>query len=83
VTPTGRHGKAWAIRRIAGEYGVPLEKAVYVGDSRWDLEAMRIVGYPIAFGDECPLLDDVSLCRVHDMEELKRAILRIESEGTC
>jgi len=83
VTPTGRHGKAWAVRRIAGEYGIPLERAVYVGDSKWDLDAMRIVGYPVAFGDECPLLSGVALCRVHDMGELREAILRIEGEGSC
>ncbi len=82
VTPAGRHGKAWAVRRIAGEYGVPLSRAVYVGDSKWDAEAMKAVAYPIAFGDECEVLRRISLCIVKSMEELWDALLAIE-EGTC
>lgn len=83
VTPTGPRGKAWAVKRIAGEYGVDLGEAVFVGDSKWDAEAMRVVGYPIAFGEECPPLDEVALCRVRSMGELRRAIERVEQTGTC
>ncbi|MEB3816428.1 MAG: HAD-IB family phosphatase [Desulfurococcales archaeon] len=82
ITPTGKRGKAWALKRIAGEYGVSLNEAVYVGDSRWDKEAMSVVAYPIAFGDECPELDEVALCRVRSMPELREAIELIE-KGAC
>jgi phosphoserine phosphatase len=83
VTPTGPRGKAWAIRRIAGEYGVSLEESVFVGDSKWDAEAMRAVRYPIAFGEECRELDKVALCRVASMEELRRRLEEIEETGGC
>ncbi len=83
ITPTGPRGKAWAMRRIAGEYGVSLGEAVFVGDSRWDMDAMRAVRYPIAFGRDCKELDAVAICRVASMEELRERLAVLGETGRC
>jgi hydroxymethylpyrimidine pyrophosphatase-like HAD family hydrolase len=46
--------KGTAIRRVAAEYGVPLQDVMYVGDSGNDLSALGIVGHPIAMGNADP-----------------------------
>ena len=76
--------KHLAVKRVAGEYGVPLENVMFVGDSKWDREAMRIVGYPVIYGD----CDDRSLleaakCRIRSLDELPRLIEHIERTGGC
>ncbi|GGK20001.1 hypothetical protein GCM10008955_11770 [Deinococcus malanensis] len=43
--------KGSAIRRIAAEYGVPLVRAMMVGDGENDVSAMRVVGHPVAMGN--------------------------------
>ena len=43
--------KAAAVRAVAREYGVPLERVMMVGDGGNDLQVMRIVGFPVAMGN--------------------------------
>lgn len=43
--------KAAAVRAVAAEYGIPLERVMMVGDGGNDLQAMRIVGFPVAMGN--------------------------------
>jgi len=47
-------GKAAAVRTIATEYGVPLERVMMVGDGANDVEVMGIVGHPVAMGNAEP-----------------------------
>jgi Cof subfamily protein (haloacid dehalogenase superfamily) len=47
-------GKAAAVRTVAAEYGVPLERVMMVGDGANDVEVMGIVGHPVAMGNAEP-----------------------------
>lgn len=76
--------KHLAVKRIAGEYGIPLENVMYVGDSKWDLEAMRIVGYPVIYGDcDHDGLVRVARCRIYSLRELPPLIETVEETGGC
>lgn len=46
--------KAGAVRLVAREYGVPVERVMMVGDGANDAAAMRAVGYPVAMGNAEP-----------------------------
>ncbi|HEX6041592.1 Cof-type HAD-IIB family hydrolase [Longimicrobium sp.] len=46
--------KATAVRSVAAEYGVPLERVMMVGDGANDLEVMQTVGTPVAMGNAEP-----------------------------
>lgn len=46
--------KGSGIARIAAQYGVPLERTMMVGDGHNDVEAMKVVGYPVAMGNADP-----------------------------
>jgi hypothetical protein len=50
ITATGVD-KTRAVRVIADEYDVPLERVMFVGDGNNDLGAMRVVGYPVAMAN--------------------------------
>ena len=50
VTPAGVD-KGEAVRAVAREYGVPLERVMMVGDGANDVPAMRIVGAAVAMGN--------------------------------
>lgn len=75
--------KTRAVRRILSEYGIPGENAMFVGDSRWDASAMRIVGYPVAYGDKCSVLDGIVKCRVRRLSEVVSLVDEIEKTGDC
>jgi phosphoserine phosphatase len=76
--------KHYAVKRVAGEYGIPLENVMFVGDSRWDKEAMAIVGYPVIYGDcEHSDLLNVAKCRITSLRELPDLIMHIEAHGDC
>ena len=75
--------KTRAVKRILGEYGIPPEKAMFVGDSRWDATAMKLVGYPVAYGDTCPYLENVVKCRVKRLLEVVELVDEIEKLGDC
>lgn len=55
--------KAAAVRTVAAEYGVPLERVMMVGDGANDVEAMGIVGHPVAMGNAEPQV--LALARHH------------------
>lgn len=50
----GGVSKGSAIRRIAKEYGVPIERSMMVGDGENDVSALKVVGYPVAMGNADP-----------------------------
>ena len=50
ITPIGVD-KGEAVRVVAREYGVPLERVMMVGDGANDVPAMRIVGAAVAMGN--------------------------------
>jgi hydroxymethylpyrimidine pyrophosphatase-like HAD family hydrolase len=50
VTPAGVD-KGAAVRAVAREYGLPLERVMMVGDGANDVPAMRIVGAPVAMAN--------------------------------
>ncbi|MCE4613737.1 MAG: HAD-IB family phosphatase [Desulfurococcales archaeon] len=44
--------KSRAVKEVAEKFGVALEETMFVGDSKWDLPALRIVGHPVLFLNE-------------------------------
>ena len=84
VTPgRGPRSKGALARRLAQLYGADLSETAFVGDSRWDRDAMEAVGHPIAYGDSCPELDGIAECRVLDMKGLREALADIMERGSC
>lgn len=55
--------KAAAVRTVAAEYGVPLERVMMVGDGANDVEVMGVVGHPVAMGNAEP--EVTALARHH------------------
>lgn len=53
MTPEGVD-KGTAVKALAAEYGLPLERLMYVGDGLNDIPAMRLVGRPVAMGNAEP-----------------------------
>ncbi len=42
------------LKAISSELGIPLNNFMYVGDTIWDLCALRVVGYPVVINcEEC------------------------------
>ena len=54
-----RAGKATALRRFAGEYGIPLEACVAVGDGANDIDMLGAAGMGVAFNAK-PALKEVA-----------------------
>jgi len=52
--------KKQAIQKYCSEKGYNLEKVVFVGNDTNDLEAMKIVGYPVAPSDACAQIIEIS-----------------------
>lgn len=75
--------KSRIVKRILAEYNVPGENAMFVGDSRWDASAMKVVGYPVAYGDKCGVLDRIVRCRIRRLGEVIPLIDEIEKTGDC
>jgi len=46
--------KGVAVRAVAEAYGVPLARAMFVGDGQNDVSAMRVVGHAVAMGNAEP-----------------------------
>lgn len=53
ITPEGVD-KGSAVRAVAREYGIPLERVMLVGDGANDAVAMQVVGHPVAMGNAEP-----------------------------
>ncbi|MBK8482683.1 MAG: HAD family phosphatase [Proteobacteria bacterium] len=58
-------GKAQALRQIARQMAVPLERTVFVGDHLNDLEVMRAAGLAIAFEPKHPSVSAIADAEVH------------------
>jgi phosphoserine phosphatase len=54
-----RAGKAKVLRRFAGEYGIPLEQCVAVGDGANDIDMLSAAGMGVAFNAK-PALREVA-----------------------
>lgn len=61
--------KAGAVRTIAAEYGVTLDRVMYVGDARNDVPAMRIVGRAVAMGNAEPEAREAAHVTVAPVDE--------------
>lgn len=59
VTATGVN-KGSAVRAMAGEYDIPLDRVMFVGDGQNDLEALRTVGFAVAMGNAEPAVRRVA-----------------------
>jgi hypothetical protein len=67
VTPEGVD-KGAAVRAVAGEYGVPLDRVMMVGDGANDVPVMQIVGAPVAMGNAEPAARDAARYHVGDVD---------------
>jgi Cof subfamily protein (haloacid dehalogenase superfamily) len=67
VTPVGVD-KGEAVRAVAREYGVPLERVMMVGDGANDVPVMRIVGASVAMGNAEPAALEAARHRVSDVD---------------
>jgi Cof subfamily protein (haloacid dehalogenase superfamily) len=70
LTPVGVD-KGSAVRAVAREYGLPLERVMVVGDGANDAAAMRIVGWPVAMGNAEPEVRAVA----------RHAVAHVDEEG--
>jgi 3-deoxy-D-manno-octulosonate 8-phosphate phosphatase (KDO 8-P phosphatase) len=50
-THTGSKNKVADVLEILGEAGVDKDEVAFMGDDLGDLEAMKLVGFPVAVGD--------------------------------
>jgi phosphoserine phosphatase len=57
--------------------GISSEETIYVGDSIWDISAMKNVGYPVQFGDD-NLLSNVAKYKINNLKEICDLIYKIE-----
>ena len=67
VTPDGVD-KGEAVRVVAREYGVPLERVMMVGDGANDVPVMRIVGAAVAMGNAEPAALEAAHHHVGDVD---------------
>lgn len=68
--------KAPVVKRLSWELGVDPREAVFVGDSRWDASAMKVVCCGIAVGND-PELARVAMFRVKSVSEVKEILERL------
>lgn len=71
-----------AARLIMATMGVEAKSTMYVGDSKWDGSAMRLVEHSVAYGDRGDL-QGVARYRVTSLLELRELIECIESSRDC
>lgn len=67
VTPLGVD-KGEAVRAVAREYGIPLERVMMVGDGANDVPAMRIVGAAVAMSNGEPAAREAARHHVGDVD---------------
>ena len=68
MTPDGV-SKAAAVRAVAAGYGVPLDEVMFVGDGWNDIDAMRIIGHPVAMANAEPEVRTVARTMVADVDD--------------
>jgi len=56
----GRHNKAIIIRGLCSELGISTSETIFIGDSEYDIEAFKEVGFSIAFNSKCEELKKVA-----------------------
>lgn len=61
--------KGSAIRRIAENYGIALERTMMVGDGSNDLRALAVVGHPVAMGNAEDVVKAASRYQVGHVDE--------------
>ncbi|WP_261663800.1 Cof-type HAD-IIB family hydrolase [Deinococcus sp. Marseille-Q6407] len=61
--------KGSAIRRIAETYGLSLERSMMVGDGENDLQAMAVVGHPVAMGNAEPVVKAAARHQVSHVDQ--------------
>lgn len=62
--------------------GAEPQSTMYVGDSKWDRYAMRLVAYPVAYRDGEELRGSARY-RIERLSELPELVECIEAQGTC
>jgi Cof subfamily protein (haloacid dehalogenase superfamily) len=67
ITPAGVD-KAEAVRLVATEYGVPVERVMMVGDGANDVSVLRLVGYSVAMGNAEPVAKQTARYQVSDVD---------------
>lgn len=67
VTPAGVD-KGEAVRAVAREYGVPLERVMMVGDGANDVPVLQIVGAAVAMGNAEPAARNAARHHVGDVD---------------
>ena len=68
ITPEGVD-KAPAVRVLADIHGLSLDEVMFVGDGDNDVEALRIVGTPVAMANAAPAARAAARLHVGDVEE--------------
>lgn len=67
--------KSDILNKISMEFGIPLSEFMYVGDSDWDLNAFKVVGFPILFlRDYSTSIDVPNLRIIRSLRELKELL---------
>jgi phosphoserine phosphatase len=71
--------KSRVVEDVARRLGARLEETMFVGDSKWDLTAMRIVGYPVLFlnektGGEGGELLEAARYTIRSLDEVPRIV---------
>jgi Cof subfamily protein (haloacid dehalogenase superfamily) len=61
--------KSVGVRAVAEAHGIPLARVMMVGDSGNDMEAMRIVGFPVAMGNAEPEILALAPHRVPSVDD--------------
>jgi Cof subfamily protein (haloacid dehalogenase superfamily) len=76
-------GKASAVRDLAAEHGVPLDRVMMVGDGANDVEVMRLVGCPVAMGNAEAAVHEVARHRVGHVDRggLVEALAMVGEKG--
>jgi Cof subfamily protein (haloacid dehalogenase superfamily) len=67
ITPDGVD-KGEAVRAVAREYGVPLDRVMMVGDGANDVPVMQIVGAAVAMGNAEPAAREAARHHVGDVD---------------
>ncbi len=73
--------KGEILRKLSSLTGIPLKKFMYVGDSEWDLDAFKTVGYPVLLRRDDVLLNLPSLIMISKLGELTDSINMICMHG--
>ncbi|MEK6757598.1 MAG: HAD family phosphatase [Nanoarchaeota archaeon] len=74
VNAVGLKGKAIAVEKVSNDYGIPLEKICFIGDSFNDVSVFEIVGLPIAFKPKLKEVQKRAKYVIDDFTELNKIL---------